>query len=135
MNFAAIRDGLVAVLASVEDVNVYGFPPDQIEPVALIVAGFDDQPDGFDVSFGSGVGRCVVNVVACAARNDPSQIEWLDELMSTSGVRSLHAAVQADQDLAGGADSAAVLGWRDYGWREIGGVVYLAVTFPVEVFS
>jgi hypothetical protein len=67
--------------------------------------------------------------------------EQLDTYIATDGDTSIPAALEADPQLGGAADSTMVAGWRDVGTMRVGadeegnGQEFMGVRFEVEVLA
>lgn len=131
MNVGEVMDGLAAALEAIADLRVFAYPPDAIAAPAAIVSYPD--PLDFDFTMGRGADRASFPVhVLVGKASDRAARDALVLYMAGAGPRSVKAAIEADPDLGGAADSARVVSVTGVD-LEVGGVRYVSATFTVDV--
>lgn len=133
MNLDAIRDGIVTRLNTISGLRTHPRVPDALEPPAAFLSlnsiSYDDTFEG-----GSTV---VFDLVVCVAGWDgPRGQEKVDEYVNTTGSKSIRAAIVADPDIAGAAESVRVTGVSDMDRNiTVAGSDYVGARFTVEVLA
>jgi hypothetical protein len=129
-SLAELRDALGSTLESyLPEFNVYRLPPDNVEPPAILVAGF--QID--NGTFGDATLRVAADVELMVSRRHVDQVEALDELLSPSGERSVWELFTSDPTLGGAVGFCMVQTAGDYREMLVAEVGYYAATFRLSV--
>jgi hypothetical protein len=110
----AIREGLAANLAAIEDVQVLAYGKSNPTPPTLMITP-DDPVVDFDHSGSRGSDRYhLVIDAAVAFASDQGAQHKLDAYLSGNGGRSVKAAAESDPTLGGAADDVRVVEGRAY---------------------
>lgn len=129
-----VRQGLATALATIEGLNVYAFPPGQVNvPAAVITPG-----NGAFLTYRTSRNThdLELTVTLFVQRGqDRSATEAVDAYLADSGARSIYAAVEANQTLGGVVDSCTVVSAENHGNFTYGddAVKYMGVEFALEV--
>jgi hypothetical protein len=130
-NVKAIRVALATRL-STTGLNVHAIAPGQVIPPCAVII-----PNRPAVNYGITMdGETQVNllaVVLVSAANDASGQDVIDDYVSTSGTKSINAAVQADPTLGGAVEFTVVLQVMTYGLTEYAGQQYMGCSFLIQV--
>ena len=114
--------------------NATGYAPGAIVPPAVVVI-----PDRPAILYGQTLdGETNVNMLAIvlmSAANDTSGQKDLNDYVSSSGAKSVNAAVQGDPFLAGTVESAIVLQVSTYGIIEYAGQQYMGASFLIQCLA
>lgn len=126
----AIANALANRIATT-GLRAFGNAPGQVVPPAVVVI-----PNRPAIIYGVTMdGEVTVNLLAIvllSAANDNSGQVGLNAVISSSGTKSVNAAVQADPSLAGTCEFAVVVQVSTYGIVEYAGQPYLGATFLVQ---
>ena len=129
-NVKTIRVALANQLAST-GLRTHPVAPGQVVPPALVII-----PNRPAISFGQTMdGETEVNllvIVLLSAANDAYGQDVLDDYVSSSGTRSLAAAIQADPTLGGAVEFAVPLQISTYGLIEYAGQQYMGCSLMVQ---
>jgi len=129
----AIRVALATRL-SATGLTVHATAPGQVNPPTAVII-----PNRPAILYVQGLGgETTVNllaVVLTSAADDASGQDLIDDYVSSSGVRSINAAVQADPTLGGVVESASVLQVSTYGLVDWAGLQYMGASFAVEIYA
>lgn len=127
----AIASGLANRITAATGIKSTPYAPGQVVPPALVVI-----PDRPAILYGQTMdGEVNVNLLAIvllSAANDTSGQVDLNAYVSSSGSKSVNAAVQADPSLGGAAEFAVVLQVSTYGVIEYAGQQYMGASFLVQ---
>jgi hypothetical protein len=131
-----LRGGLAARLGTITSLKgVYKESPGQVEtPGAVIRSGSPFIIYGTSVADGSHDYTFSVLLLVSIAQGAPSQ-EVLDPYLDPTGTDSVVAAIEADSDLGGVCDSAAVTQVVNAGLVSWAGVDYLGAELLVSVLA
>jgi hypothetical protein len=131
MDLNAIAAALAAQIGAHTGLRSHGTAPGAISPPACVVI-----PGRPAVTYGVTMdGETNINllaIVALSAANDVSGQDQLLKYVSTSGAKSVLAAVAADPTLAGTCEFAIVASVSTYGLIEWAGQQYIGATFVIQ---
>lgn len=120
------------------DLHVYDNETPRIEYPALIIG----WPESYDPRAYLGGGADIVfpcRLELPASRDWESADDQLEGYLSLTGPNSLIAAIEADPTLGGVVDSAAVIGFDNFGFREMNNAgnttVVLMCEARIEVYA
>lgn len=127
----AIANGLATRLATT---GLRAFPnaPGQVVPPAVVVI-LNRPAITYGVTMDGEVNINLLAIVLLSAANDSSGQIALNATVSSSGAKSINAAVQADPSLGGTCEFALVTQVATYGIVEYAGQNYIGATFVVQV--
>lgn len=127
----AIANGLATRLATT---GLRAFPnaPGQVVPPAVVVI-LNRPAITYGVTMDGEVNINLLAIVLLSAANDSSGQIALNATVSSSGTKSINAAVQADPSLGGTCEFALVTQVATYGIVEYAGQNYIGATFVVQV--
>lgn len=133
MNLDAIRDGIVTRLQTISGLRVHPRVPDAVEPPAAFLSlntvTYDDDFEGsstvlFDL------------VIVVIGTDAPRGQEALDDYINNTGAKSVYAAIHADPDLAGAAQSVRVVAVDQMDRNiTVAETSYVGARFVVEVLA
>lgn len=127
-----VREALAQILSTSTGIPV-AKGLDIVNPPCWVVsfAAVDD----YQTNFGGSLDHVKFDIEAIAARtNDQGALDWLDELLSSTGPASFKRMIQADQTVAGTA-VGIVARSATPGSASTGGKDYPALRFTVEVWG
>ena len=128
MSIAAIRQGLADRLATIDDLRVSPYFPDEITPPCAIV---DTNRLSVDRAMARGSDDFTFDVLVVVRRMSERQAQSdLDTL-----VPLVKAAIEADKSLGGAAQSLQVQEMSGYAPLALGETTYLAASFAVRVIG
>lgn len=132
MQLSTIRAGLATRLATISGLRVEQFVPETANPPCAFIGAptvtFDDDFNG------SCTVRFPVLVLVSAADMKRGQ-DALDDYIDTTGSKSVRAALDADPDLAGAAQSVRLTGVDTPQLYTFGEQSYVGASFTVEVYA
>lgn len=132
LNAKDVRVALAQILHAGTGLGAYT-APDVLNPPCFLVS-FARVEDYQQVA-GMGIDRVQFSVQAIAARSDDTTaVDLLDELLSSSGPRSVYRLLQEDQTVAGTASSCVVRSGIP-GVVSTDGHEFPAIEFTVEVIG
>jgi hypothetical protein len=129
MNLATVMDQIGDRLDTIPDLNVFRYPPDRIEPPAVII-GYPEEY-GFDKAFGRGIDqlflpvRIVEGKVSVRATRDR-----LAAYVNGSGARSFKQVIESGTYTA--FTSIRGTGWS-FDVSSIAGTDYQAATLTLDI--
>lgn len=131
----ALRQGLAANLATISGLRVKAAIKESIAPPTAVI-----YPSSTPVEFhqASANGHALFNfeVMVIVGRADAEASQnALDAYISTTGSKSIRAAVELDKTLGGIAFDTIARRVNSYGSTEINNIEYMAATFEVEVIA
>ena len=129
MDIIAAIDELGDAVDTIDGLRVYRYAPDNVHAPAAVVA----YPTvyEFDATYSRGMDTFTVPVVVLVDRGtDRTSRDELLAYVAGSGPRSIKAAVEAHEPAS--YDTARVTG-AEFDVISLGGVEYVAATFPVEI--
>lgn len=133
MDLGAIIDGLGVRLATIDDVNVIDYMPDDV-PVPAAVVDWPTTVE-YDSTMDRGSHRIEVEVhVLISLADAESARDALVSYMSLSDEKSVKVAIEGDQTLGGSAMTLRVMDAKAEVWT-LAGVDYLAATFTIEIYA
>lgn len=129
-NVKAIRVALAARLATT-GLRTHATAPGQVNPPTVIIL-----PNRPAIQYGITMdGETQVNLLAIvllSAANDMTGQDLLDDYVSSSGTKSIAAAIQADPTLGGAVEFAVPLQVSTYGLVEYAGQQYMGASFLIQ---
>lgn len=128
-----VRQGLADALATIDGLNVYAFPPGQVQVPAAVIVPADGAFLSYRATMDATHDLELTITVFVQRGQDRSQTEALDAYLADSGSQSIYAAVEASQRLGGIVDGCNVVAASNHGTFNYGEVQYLGVEFSVEV--
>jgi hypothetical protein len=137
MDIKDIRQGIKDTLEQIDGLNVDNLRDLIVPPAAIVVPA---PPFDLDYSAGDLIPQqrpeFAVHVFVAYVDNDGAQDE-LDEYLSSTGIRSVKAVLEANNTLAGRVSDLHVKRLQNYGVTSIadGGVRYLSAEFAVEIYA
>lgn len=129
-NVKAIRVALAARLTAT-GLRTHATAPGQINPPTVVIL-----PNRPAIQFGITMdGETQVNLLAIvllSAANDMTGQDLLDDYVSSSGAKSIAAAIQADPTLGGVVEFTVPLQVSTYGLVEYAGQQYMGCSFVIQ---
>lgn len=122
---------LAARLATVTDINVFPFPPDNASPPAAWV----EWPDvvTYDLTFGRGMDTLTLAVVVIVGKvSDQDAIAQLTEFADGSGTRSVKALLESTGGTYTAMDTVQVTR-AEFGLVTLAGTAYDGAWFYVDI--
>lgn len=133
-NFSAIRDQLKVRLATIPGMRAHDTIPDQINPPAAVVSGF--EAINYDVTMARAADQWLIPIRVYAGRvSDRASQDALDKFLAAEGAESVKAAVEGDVSLGGVAQTTRIQEARNYGSYTLGDIGYLGAEWLVEVIA
>jgi hypothetical protein len=134
MTVTALRDEMAAALNAIPGFRVYPVIPDSPAPPC---AAIEFNGITYDTAFArSGGDEYAFSVRILVHRVDTTTgQDAVDEYCTPTGTRSIKAALEADQTLAGEAFSLRVTDVRNIGLTAVGDSTFLTAEFPVTVYA
>lgn len=129
-----VRNALKAVLETIDGLNVYAFPPGQVQVPAAVVAPGDGEFLTYQTANGGAPNLNLTITLFVQRTQDRAGSEKLDGYLATSGATSVYNAVELDQDLGGAVQSCIVTGARNFGTFSYGELSYFGADLDVEVY-
>ena len=128
-----IKDGLKTALATIPNLRVYDYQPDQVNPPFAFPTLEEVQYHG---AMGAGLvtHQFTVQVVMSRASERSAQ-DSLDQYTSYSGTKSVRAALEADRTLGGIVQDLIVTSARNILGFDANDTSYLSVDFQVTVYA
>lgn len=127
----SIRDGIVTRLQTIAGLTAYDHIPGHVNVPAATVSR---RVTRFDSVMARGADDFEYVVRVLVSNADPKLAqEQMSEYLAGSGAKSIKAAIEGDQTLAGVVDFARVREAAEEGITHVGDVDYMAVDFVVEV--
>lgn len=127
----AIATALANRISTATGVKAIPYAPGQVVPPAVVVI-----PDRPAILYGQTMdGEVNLNLLAIvlvSAANDSSGQAELNNFVSSSGSKSVNAAVQGDPSLAGTVEFSVVIQVSTYGVIEYAGQQYMGASFLVQ---
>lgn len=134
-SLADLRAGLAAALSTIVSLNgIYTDEPGQVEPPAAVVR-LGSPAVTYGTSLAGGSHDYVFTVLLLVGNASTVGQEALDGYLDVTGADSVYAAVDADPDLGGAADSAAVTTVQNAGLVTWAGAEYLGAELLVTVLA
>lgn len=132
MSVSLARAAIADALGAVNDLRVYSWVPDMVNPPAAVVlwpeGSIEHQAHGDDWEY-------TINVQLIVARADSRAADAaLDVLIAKTGSGSAYAALEAVTDPTG-VDDITVTRIGDFGILSVGEIDYLACTMSVVVYG
>ncbi len=131
-DFNAIAAALATTISTATGITSFGYAPGQVVPPAAVVI-----PNRPAILYGQTFdGEVTINLLAIvmlSAANDNTGQAALNAVISSSGTKSIAAAVQGDTKLGGTCEFAIVQQVTQYGLIEYAGQQYMGATFTVQV--
>ena len=84
-----IREALAQALNAVPGLNIYRFPPEDINPPCAFIAGFNITPLTFD-----GNRETTIDVIVLVSRRSVDQMAGLDQLLDADDPSSVITAIE-----------------------------------------
>ncbi len=130
---ASLHDLRTGVARTLQDAlpgwNVYQLPPDNIDPPAIAIGGFNVDTG----TFGDGSLRVAAEVQFMVSRRHVDQVEVLDELLSPSGTQSIWQIFGDDPTLDGLVGFCSVQQAGDYRELVVAEIGYYAASATLSV--
>jgi hypothetical protein len=128
-----IRSGLAARMNTISGLRARDVIPDNIAPPMAFVNPTQIQ---YDLDNARGLVQYTFTVSLFASRADSRSAQnTVDEFVSTSGLKSVKAAIEADRTLGGIVDTCRVTNVTNYVVQDANDTEFLAVDFNVEVYG
>ena len=130
-DYDGVRGGLADLLGSRLGIRSFGDAPGAISPpVAVILPGrpaitYGETMDG-EVELN------LLAVILLSAANDEYGQKNLDAYLTSSGMKSVNAAVNSDPTLGGTCEFAVTIGVQQYGMIDYSGQQYIGATFLIQ---
>lgn len=128
-----VRNALKTVLETIDGLNVYAFPPGQVQVPAVVITPADGAFLTYQTALGGAPNLALSITLFVQRGQERAGTEKLDAYIATSGPDSIYNAVEADQDLGGIVDSCIVVAASNHGTFTYGEVQYFGCEFSVEV--
>ena len=129
MNLADVMDEVATALEAIDNLRVFPYPPDRVEPPAAVVSWPDTYT--YDETYGRGMDRLSLPVVVVVGRvSDRACREELGAYADGSGDRSVKEAVETGTYTA--CDTVRVES-VEFDVVTIAGTDYMAALFTVDV--
>ena len=125
-----IRAGLATRLRTIAGLQVYEYPPGAIVTDAAIVRR---RNTNFDVTFDGADDTTWGLTVFVQFSNTEAGAASLDDYVSTTGDKSIIAALQSDPTLGGVVDYSRVVNAEGEKVTTYAGINYLSVEFNLEI--
>jgi hypothetical protein len=132
VNVRSIRHGLAANAAAIPGLTTYGFCPASVE-VPCLYAG--EVTIDYDTTFGGDSQLEVACYLLVSMADDEDGQAALDAYLSTSGPRSVKAAIEAVPGLGGACDDLQVRRAEAYRMYRVGDTDYYGAKLPVRVIG
>ena len=130
---SAIRQGLADRIATIDGLRARDHIPDNIVPPMAFVNPTQIQ---YDLDNARGLVQYTFTVSLFASRADSRSAQnTVDEFVSTSGLKSVKAAIEGDRTLGGIVDTCRVTNVTNYVVQDANDTEFLAVDFNVEVYG
>lgn len=137
MDVEDLRKGIVTALSGISGLHVYWYQADR--PVPPFVTVRPSRIEYRVVLGDTTLSDVTLSLTVCVAAADGGESvsqSDLDEYLSTSGARSIPAAIAADTDLGVTGANAAVVAVEDYGDISLAdGTRWIGATLTVEVMA
>jgi len=133
MDLAKAMDQLGAQLKKIPNTNVYDYPPDSIQPPAIVVSWPEDA-SSFDVAYRRGSDRIVIPVIVAVPNpydrvTKPLMARYCD----TSGEYSVKTCLERSDAVYTEFDKTSlVVRWPRFEVYPIAAIDHLTALFPVE---
>lgn len=126
-----VVDALEAAVATISDLEVYDYVPDD---VAVPCAFVWPAASNFDMTIGRGGDRQFYTIRILVSRTSDREGQTkLFTYMNPSGSASVKAAIESDKTLGGVADTLWVRSRTGVQIQEVAGIPYFSCDFTVEV--
>jgi len=130
-DFDAMRNGLAALIGAATGIRAHADASGAISPPCAVVL-----PGRPAITYGKTMDDEVdVNLLAIvllSAANESSGQVNLDAYVSSSGAKSINAAVATDPSLGGTCEYAVVVAVQQYGLIEYAAQQYIGATFLIQ---
>lgn len=134
LDVGGVMEGLATRLRTIEGLRVFGYPADQINPPAAVVA-FPEGEIEYDADGGSDRAEFLVYLVVGRV-SERSAYAALAVHLSGAGTGSVKAAIEGDPTLGGGAAAGTTrVATSRVEAITVAGVEYLAAVFTVDVYA
>jgi hypothetical protein len=133
MDVAAIRAGIATQLRTISGLNVFAYMPDGMSPPAAVI-GFPDQIQYDSTMMGGSHDATFEFYILVGRTDDRSANSLLNQYMSTTGAKSVYAALATDTTLDGSVDSSS-LRTAETVFMDFSGVEYVAALFAIDVLT
>lgn len=126
-----LREGIASNLATIVGLRTYATIPDNVNPPAAIVGVNSVE---FHKAFANGLSTYSFTITVVVGRASEREAQnKLDQYCTSSGAKSIKAAIESDKTLNGVAFDSIVTGVRNYGSVTISETTYLAAEFDLTV--
>lgn len=133
LDLNTVMDAVGVRLKTIPGLRVYDYPPDAVAVPAAVV-GYPEAVE-YDQTYAAGADMAVFVVHVLVGKNsDRASRDGIGAYVSRAGAAAVKTVLEADPTLAGAADTLRVQR-AQFGTIDVGGVEYLAASFPVEVYA
>lgn len=130
-DYDAIRQGLATAITAGTGLRAFADVPGAVSPPCCVI--LPGRPAiTYGVTLGGEVNLNLMAMVLLSAASDTYSQQALDEYLSTSGDKSVNAAVEDDPTLGGTCEYAVTTGVQQYGLIDYAGQQYMGATFMIQ---